>query len=132
MSKKALVMALRQVAEIFDDLDDAQIQDFVDGAIRLGVHSARASKRRTPIEASGECDVSALKEKLDAAKSIDEGLQVLHAIPDELRRQTLSMLAKSFEIGVRKTEKLSELEDRIVKAVVGSRIQSETMRSLPI
>ncbi len=125
-----LAALLRSLADLVEASRSTDLQDLFEGKAKLRIVSEKSHAKRAP-RTLGDAELQTVKRKLEAAKSEEEGLRVLEAALDGSRDLHVQ-LARSYEVSSRRSDKIDELAQAIVKAVVGSRIQSETIRALSL
>ena len=76
-------------------------------------------------------DVGDIAKKLSNATNLEEAMEVLATIPKSGRRKYLAELATTFRVYITKRDTISSIEEKIIESVVGARMRSEAMLSLP-
>lgn len=132
MKRNELSALLRAIADWLDRVSPEDIKNLVAGKARFVLEINSESKVAAPTIPKTKFDLENVKQRLEKAKSIEEGLQILRQTGLDKRKQPLEKLARCYEVGVRKSDNMADLAHRIVSAVVGSRLHAETMRNLPL
>lgn len=133
MRQKELAALLRAVADWLDKANSEDIKSLVEGKSRFTlevIEDEAATANRHQIEQ--KFDLGIIRDKLEQAKSLEEGFQILRQNGIDKRKKHLEELAKSYEVGIRKSERMSDLAHRIVNAVIGSRLQVEITQNLSL
>ena len=135
MSNKEIAALLRALADLVERSDSKDIKDLLEGKARiisedfLTMKTPKKDKKQPlPIKVNFE----SVRGRLENAASYEEGLKILEEEGVITRRNYLDELASLYDVSHPKTIKMNQLADRIVSAVVDSRLQVETMRSLNI
>lgn len=132
MNPKQLARLLRSLADLVERTDVAALHELLGGKRQFVLESVSPPSVAVPGPQDLNADLESIKGKLGKATSVDEGLRLLAEEGIDKRRSLLTQLARNYDVGIRKSERLGDFARRIVNAVVGSRVQSETMRSLAL
>lgn len=131
MRTAELAALFRALADLLEQAGPSSISRLAEGELRLVLEPVPKAGK-SPAPQLDEMDLETVKGQLAAATTVEEGMQVLARHRIDTRWSLLTTLARHYEVGVRKSERLEDLARRLVAAVVGSRIQSETIRALPL
>lgn len=122
MAAPEIVNLLRAIADVIEKSDPEQVRAIAD-ALSAGVKQARSIREPTK---PTHPDLSNVAKRLIAANSRQDG----HAILTEykLTRNELSQLGREHSVHIVKGDNISDIEAKIVEALVGSRLSSKAIR----
>jgi hypothetical protein len=128
--KNATLTVLRAVTKLVASLSDDELSALSSGDASLtlsltGLDARRREKKSTDREMD-EPDYSFLKKGLEEAKSTEAGLAILNSAA--LTRAELELMARLLELPISKHDNVSRLEEKIVAASVGTRLNSLAVR----
>lgn len=132
MRKNEASAILKAIANWIDMATAEEIQAITEGKARFVLAPAPDEDAARENPGRLKLDLDRVQNRLETAESIEQGLEILREEGFDRRRQDLARLAKTYQVGVRKSEPMVDLAQRIVSAVVGSRLQAETMRTLDL
>lgn len=121
MSKRHLTNLLRDIAREIDALSDEDWMRFENGELQFKFINKTIKLPRPPKEPS---ELAAIVQALQNCTSREVGLKLL----EPLNKLEIDKIAKSFDVVVKKTERLEEARARLVEAVVGSKLGSQAIR----
>jgi len=132
MKRNELASLLRAIADCLEKASPEDIKHLMEGKLRFSLEVNDNNQATIAASSKTKLGIENIKQRLEQANSIEEGLQILREEGVDKRKQPLGELARSYEVGVRKSENMADLAYRIVNAVVGSRLHAETMRNLSL
>ena len=132
MTRKQIAGLLRAVAEWLERATQDEVTELTSGRSAFAAQARPQRSPRPQRQPPVRTGLDGVKRRLLEAKSVDEGLVILRDSGLAKSKGALRDLARSCDVGVRRSESTADLAHRIVSALVGSRIQAETMRSLPL
>jgi hypothetical protein len=117
---------LRRVSNFLRSLTEAQIDDLIEGRVKITLtgHPSRAQSAKA--RSSSEEDVERIISELTGKSTRAEGIALLDNLG--LTRASLRDIALAMKLPVPKTDTVSELKDRIVEATIGYRLRSDAIR----
>ncbi|MGO9568038.1 MAG: hypothetical protein ACLP5H_10890 [Desulfomonilaceae bacterium] len=132
MNKKEIAALLRAVADLLERTDPRDVKRLLEGRASLVIGDPQKDFEPHPSNLQIKVHWEKVKKRLEAARTTAEGLQILREEGADRTKRDLEELARHYDVAVRKSEPMANLANRIVDAVVGSRIYSETMKSLDL
>jgi hypothetical protein len=132
MNKKEISALLRAVADLFERADSKDIKRLLEGGACLLIGDLQKKVENLPTSPQIKVHWEKVKNRLETAGSTEEGLRILREEGVDKRKRDLEELARYYDVAVRKSEPMNSLTNRIVDAVVGSRVYSETMKNLDL
>lgn len=132
MNKKEIVALLRAVADLLERTDPRGVKRLLEGRASLVLGDPQKDFEPQSPNLQIKVHWDKVKTRLETARTTDEGLQILREEGVDRRKRDLEELARRYDVAARKSEAMANLANRIVDAVVGSRIYSETMKSLDL
>ena len=126
--KSATVAVLREISKLISELSSAEIEAVARGEARLSLIFATQSdwpqSNHSAYEESASMDD--IQAELAVAVSQDEAFAILDRA--HLTRANLARLAKAIDIPVMKSDTVIRLQEKLVEALVGSRLNSKAVR----
>lgn len=121
---------LRRMAELIEAMDDTEFEDFL-GDIRSARPTPKsAGSRRTPRqEPPAKSDSYTSREivnRLQEADTREEGALILEQL--HLTRRELVAVAHARSVHVTKEDNISRIEQKLIEAIIGSRLNSQAIR----
>lgn len=127
-SKTPALSVLRMMTKIITAMSAEELEALASGKARLtiipvkGDHDRSASDRiKRP-----NVDIEQLRSRLAVAESTDAGFSILNEA--RLARAELEWMARSLDLPVLKQDSVGRLEDKIIEALIGSRLNSRAVR----
>ena len=138
-TKTRVTKALRSLLSFVESLDDDQVAALVAtgalGGRALPPSTKRAQHVRPAQDANGAPTAGATPDRdvidaLNAATTRDDAERALER--DGLRRKDLESVARYLGVHVTKLDTVQQLRTKLVEASVGSKLRSDSIRSLPL
>lgn len=128
-ARQPTLLVLRAITKFVSSLNEEEIQAIANGSASLAI-SNTASKirgeRPIPNEIGREGYLRTLENRLRSADSINDGFAILREA--NLIRANLEKLVRDLDIPVSKQDSIERLEEKIVEAFIGSRLNSKAVR----
>lgn len=132
MTKKEIAAILRAIADLIERTKPSEIKNLVKGAAHLVVDYPKRGPENHDKNIEVKINWETVKRRLEAARSTDQGLQVLREEGVIRRRRNLEELARLYDVATSRSESVSMLAQHIADTVVGSKIYSETIQNLDL
>lgn len=124
--KNPAAAVLRQLSRMISELTQEDLEAIASGEARLTLVYA-SDRESTSSEADKvTVDLQHLQQELSSADTVEAGFAVLYRVRPT--RTELGKLARSLEIPVAQRDTIPRLEEKIVEALVGSRLNSRAVR----
>lgn len=123
------VALLRAISKILSMLSEEELNDLASGEATLVVRKLRdldLDPDRISKKRDRDIDYLQLQDNLRAVETVQAGLAYLSDA--QLTRVELERLARSLDLPVLKQDSVRRLEDKIVEALIGSRLSSRAVR----
>ena len=131
--KKIIKTWLSSIITIIDDMSEDDIQKVSSGNYRLSltvIKSDIKKAKKSALPHVGSSDYPEIIEKLNLAKTRDEGVKVLE---DYFKnKMELEKFAKHIDVAVMKSDKVLKIKESIVDATVGARLRSGAIQGKEI
>lgn len=126
--KSATIAVLRQVSKLISELGPAEIEAVARGEAKLSlIFPAHGDWHRSNHSAHQEnASLDRIQAELAEAASQEEGFAILDRAG--LTRADLVNLAKAVDIPVMKSDTVKRLQEKLMEALVGSRLNSKAVR----
>ena len=131
-SRKEIAALLAALANGIRQMTDEEFAMLVAGE---GTMQFVSTYRRTRVAQKGRAasqDIAVAADKLKACATREEAYTLLAGVPKTGRRKFLVDLANILGVHHTKQDTVSRMEERIVESVVGAKIRSEALRTLPL
>lgn len=127
MRNEDAAAVLRKVASFLLTLSDEDATDLIEGRQKLELAPRdRATKRRASASELSEREIEQILDELRSSTSRDEGDAVLARA--DLKKKDLEAIARFADLPVRRRDKVSDLEDRLVESTIGYRLRSRAIK----
>lgn len=125
MDQFSYVKFLRTLADAVERMSGQEFKDFISGNSEAALRKSDSSKRH---RAGGlnEAAVAEIINSLQSLKSRDEGMEALKRL--DLSRSELAIVARARNLHVMKEDKISRIQEKLVEAIIGSRLSSQAIR----
>jgi hypothetical protein len=125
-----LARLLRRMADVIESMDDAELEGFLGNVQPISRTSKIGGSRRAPRnEPRAKMDphrTSDVVNRLQEARTRDEGASILDQL--NLTRRELVAVAHARSVHVTKDDNISRIEEKLVEAIIGSRLNSQAIR----
>lgn len=124
-----LALLLRQLAEVVEALDEADLGKIADGRLELTLSQTRSQKKekaRLPDSPSVSDSFSKVREKLSTFSSRDDA--EMYLVENVQKKSDLTALAREIEIPIHSSDTGEKIRDKIIEATVGYRLRSQAIR----
>lgn len=127
-SKNAALSVLRMITKMISAMSQEELEALASGRSRLTITYSSGDQREMPLVRPevAPVDFDRLRSELGAAESTETGFAILHAA--KLTRAELERMARSVDLPVLKQDSVGRLEEKIVEALIGSRLNSRAVR----
>lgn len=126
--KSATIAVLRQISKLISELGPEEIEAVARGEAKLSLiypgHGNWPSSNESAYEENAWLD--RIQAEFAEAASQDEGFAILDRA--RLTRADLVRLAKLVDIPVMKSDSVNRLQEKLIEALVGSRLNSKAVR----
>ncbi len=132
-NKKAISNLLLSVNKLVNKLTNEELEILESGKfeLSLSVTKGKTSKSdKQAITALDESSLNSISEKLDSAKSREEGLLIIES--SLKNKNELEIFAKHIDVAVMKSDRVDKIRDNIVDATVGARLRSSAIQGKEI
>jgi hypothetical protein len=130
LGKSATLSVLRAVTKLVAGLSEEELDAFVAGEATLtlsfGTNGPNRTEKTSYRSATVGFDPERLQKELKRVESTEAGLSLLSDAA--LSRAELERMARSLELPIMKEDSASRLEEKIVQALVASRLNSRAVR----
>lgn len=128
ISKSPALSVLRMVTKMISVMSQEELEALASGKSRLTITHLLDDGKKKPASQlkTVVADLQKLKDELDKVESTDAGFSILSDA--KLSRAELERVARSLELPVLKQDTVRRLEEKIIEALVGSRINSRAVR----
>lgn len=126
--KSQALSVLRMITKMISVLSEEDLEALASGRAQLTIIRSKDSQVQMSLGHHGDTvfDLNQLKSELSLLESTDAGFSVLSKAG--LGRVELERLARSLDLPVLKQDSVRRLEEKIVEALVGSRLNSRAVR----
>ena len=121
-----LAQLLRRLAAVIEPMNADEFRQFIDRTGAVSTLPSGGEKLTRPARALKPQETSQIVGRLQAAKTREEGTAILRAL--KLTRRQLWEVARARSIHIAKEGSASRMEEKIVEAIIGSRLNSEAIR----
>lgn len=129
-----IAKALRSCADFLARLDEGQLERFLDGTLSLALIETGPPHRAAPEESTPDLPRPdpglMLQEVLRTAVSREEALKVVRQ--KDVTKPVLLSLARRLQVRVERHDGRAALEEKLVEAIVGSRLRSEAIQGVSL
>ncbi|MDC7785322.1 hypothetical protein PQJ75_21240 [Rhodoplanes sp. TEM] len=129
-NKATLLMGLKILIETIERMSEKELAALSSGeaSLELAMHSraTETSTKPTAHDRLTGIDFDQIEIELNVAESTEEGFRILRNF--QLTRFELERIARKLEIAVMKQDTVLRLEEKIIEALVGSRLNSRAVR----
>ncbi len=127
--KNSTIALLRAVNQFLASLHQSDVDDILSGRLELSLRSVKPSHSLKsddvdPVEA--ERDFQVIIDELVRAEDTKSGIEILQAT--KLTKVDLEKIARMIDVPVLKQDAALRLEEKILEALVGSRLNSRAIR----
>jgi hypothetical protein len=127
-SKNSALSVLRIITKMISTMSQEDLEALGSGKARLTItrSSTEQSELRLDRTKGGAVDFDKLRSELGAMQSTEAGFEIL----DEARltRAELERMARSLDLPVMKQDSIRRLEEKLIEALIGSRLNSRAVR----
>jgi hypothetical protein len=128
--KNTALAALRVVTKVISNMSQEDLEDVASGKATLMLVRTEESQAQRELAISqqkrGALDYARLRDDLRAVESTEAGFTILREA--ELTRSELERLSRSLDLPVTKQDSAGHLEEKVVEALIGSRLNSRAIR----
>lgn len=117
---------LRRVSNFLRSLTQAQIDDLIEGRVKITLTANPRQAQSAKARSSSEEDAERIINELTSKSTRAEGIALLDSLG--LTRASLRDIALAMKLPAPRTDTVSELKDRIVEATIGYRLRSDAIR----
>lgn len=121
-----LAQLLRRLAAIIAPMNADEFKQFIDRAGAVSRLPSGVDKFVRPARALNPEETSQIVARLQAARTREEGTVILRSL--KLTRRQLWEVARARSIHVAKEDSASRIEEKLVEAIIGSRLNSDAIR----
>ena len=129
-AKSVSLSVLKAVMKFVSALRDEEVEALASGsaaiAISIGFKGSQRTGKPYFRTAGQQADLDRLRKELEVSESTRAGLALLEEVA--LTRAELERMARSLELPVTKHDSVSRLEEKIVEALIGARLNSRAVR----
>lgn len=127
-SKAPALSVLRLMTKLMSTMTAEELEALASGNARLTIihKSGIKSPISSDINTSPAVDLEQLKSQLSVAETTDAGFSILNEA--KLTRIELGKVARSLDLPVLKQDSVRRLEEKIIEALIGSRLNSRAVR----
>ena len=131
-NRKAINNLLSSVTKTVNKLTDEELEKLEDGKFELIINfqKERTSKSEKSSTAIDEAYIKAINEKLDLARSREEGLEIIES--SLKNKNELEVFARHIDVAVMKSDRVDIIKTNIVDATVGARLRSGAIQGKEI
>jgi hypothetical protein len=130
VERALLVRMLRRMAEVFEAMDDAELECFFGGLQSRGRTSKVGGSRRAaatePLTEKDLFQANDIVHRLQQARTRDEGTSIL--VDLNLTKRELVAIARARSVHITKEDNIRRIEEKLVEALIGSRLNSQAIR----
>jgi hypothetical protein len=128
--KNTALAALRAVTKVISNMSQEDLEALASGKATLMLVGTEESPAQEELGVSqqkrGALDYARLLGDLRAVESTEAGFTILREA--ELTRSELERLSRSLDLPVTKQDSAGHLEEKVVEALIGSRLNSRAIR----
>lgn len=117
---------LRRVSNFLRTLTEAQIDDLIEGRVKITLTGNPRRAQSAKARSSSEEDIERIINELTSKSTRAEGIALLDSLG--LTRTSLRDIALAMKLPVPRTDTVDDLKDRIVEATIGYRLRSDAIR----
>lgn len=129
-SKSTALVVLKAVAKVISAMSQEDVEALESGKATLVLVRSEKPSRQSEMEMeypeSKMAVFSRLRDDLSAVETTDAGFAILRDA--RLTRSELERLTRALDLPVMKQDSVSHLEEKVVEALVGSRLNSRAVR----
>lgn len=128
--KDGALAILSVMTKLISDMTEEEFDALSAGRATLAVlpseDASPCTKRKLPQLKAGELDLDKLRDELSTVESTEAALSIFETA--NLTRRQLERIARSLDLPVLKQDSTTRLEEKIIEAMVGSRLNSRAVR----
>jgi hypothetical protein len=128
--KNTALAVLKAVTKFISTINEDDAEALASGTASLTLARAKKSSGQAELEMddpkTGTRNYDHLRDDLSAATSTDAGAAILHDA--QLSRSELERLARLLDLPVMKQDSVGRLEEKVIEALIGSRLNSRAVR----
>lgn len=126
--KKLIVSVFELFTNLVSSLSQADLEALASGKARLTVTQSSSNQIDIPFDRTLDTEkkFDRLRIELSSAETTESGFSILKE--ERLTRVELERLARSLDLLVIKRDSAERLEEKIIEALVGSRLNSRAVR----
>lgn len=128
--KNIALAALRAVTKVISNMSQEDLEALASGRATLVLVRAEKSRSQAELAISshelGSLDYARLRDDLRAVESTEAGFTILREA--QLTRSDLERLSRSLDLPVTKNDSVGRLEEKVIEALIGSRLNSRAIR----
>ncbi|WP_141687803.1 hypothetical protein [Stappia indica] len=124
MAAREIAQLLRSIADLIEN-DDPEQANLLRQVFESSSKNYRQSKS-SRVKYSPRLDFSEISSRLARANSRQEGREILKEM--KLTKVDLSRLGREFNIHITKSDGSEVVEDKIIEALIGGRLNSKAIR----
>ncbi|NOX67161.1 MAG: hypothetical protein GXO85_15525 [Chlorobi bacterium] len=131
-NRKVINNLFSSVTKLIQKLTDEEIEKLEHGKFELVINfqKGKASKNDKSATVIDENYIKAINEKLDLAKSREEGLEIIES--SLKNKNELELFARHIDVAVMKSDRVDKIKTNIVDATVGARLRSGAIQGKEI
>jgi hypothetical protein len=128
--KNTALAALRAVTKVISNMSEGDLEALASGKATLMLVPTEESPGQGELAISQQerraLDYVRLRDDLSAVESTEAGFTILREA--QLTRSELERLSRSLDLPVTKQDSAGRLEEKVVEALIGSRLNSRAIR----
>lgn len=126
-AKKSALAVLKAVTKLVSSLSEEDVEAILAGraSIKLVYDNGRSTSA-SGLTTGVNIDTEVIKDRLAKLESTTDGFEMLQAA--NLTRAELERIARSLDIAILKQDSVQRLEEKLVEALIGSRLNSRAIR----
>lgn len=126
--KKIVVDLLRDLAKKIQSLGEKEFDNLVNGSFQIEINlvTKEKTKRKVKRELVSEAQMIDIRRMLESSNSREEGTALLNEKCST--KEEMTKLARFLDLPVQKSDKISQILERIVEATIGYRIRSAAIQ----
>lgn len=127
-SKNPALAVLRIVSKMIAGMSQQELESLASGRTRLTIAQPSGDQGVMFFDRAKDdvIDFDDIQRNLSAAESTEAGFKILDKV--RLSRAELEKMARSLDLPVMKQDSVGRLEEKIVEALIGSRLNSRAVR----
>jgi hypothetical protein len=121
-----LAELLRTLAAAVESLSPSELREFADNLGKRITTSFDDTERSSPRDDVNRTRISTIMSELHGCETRDEALSLMKV--GKLSRRELIEVARTCSVHIAKDDNISRIEEKVVEAIVGSRLNSNAIR----